>query len=156
MEMRVKLTNPPSDLGVFSKSFSKSSGASQAVQRLRGRNEKMMWMLYLMMILFAAAAQMPESFKSLFFPENNENTITQGPESLSRFQAEVDAAQNHFQTGDVPRYIKTEPIHQPQCHVEVQVVQRRSGHCIRLGGSTPACQTNEFLYPFNAECMAKL
>ncbi|GIY13745.1 hypothetical protein CDAR_531311 [Caerostris darwini] len=116
----------------------------------------MMWVLYFMMILSAAAAQMPESFKSLFFPENADNINTQGPESLSQSQAEIDAAQNHFQTGDASRYMKTEPIHQPQCHVEVQVVQRRSGHCIRLDGNTPACQTNEFLYPFNSECMAKL
>ncbi|GIX73187.1 hypothetical protein CDAR_415271 [Caerostris darwini] len=106
------------------------------------------------MVLCTASAQIPDRFKSPIFSQNEDNPVTQFPESL---QSQIDAAQHHFQTGDVSRYMKTDPpILHPQCHVEVQVVQRVPGHCIRLGGNTPACQTNEFLYPFNIECMEML
>ncbi|GIY69034.1 hypothetical protein CEXT_14681 [Caerostris extrusa] len=173
----------------------------------------MMWMLYFMMILSAAAAQMPESFKSLFFPENNENTITQFTDNKCTLFMPIHGSTELFiENGNaclvsmsfgcccrrIPHGRREEgssfcsdgapvgprvavsvsgrgrccseplpdrrraPLHEDRTHTPTPVpcgsangpAQVRPLHS--PGRNTPACQTNEFLYPFNAERMAKL
>ncbi|GIX97879.1 hypothetical protein CDAR_381221 [Caerostris darwini] len=116
----------------------------------------MMKFLYFLMVLNAVGAQFPESFKAFFTPVKKDKPVVQAPDFLSGFMSESEEDQSHHETGDVSHNMKAESKHQPQCQVEVRVVQRRPGQCILLDDNTPACQTSEFLYPFHSECMAML
>ncbi|GIY87758.1 hypothetical protein CEXT_155401 [Caerostris extrusa] len=138
----------------------KTSGMTVLVRNTRFCNsshpiKKAMYMIYFLMVICTASAHMADHFKSPFSSQNGDDPVPLFPESVSDFESQDDAAQHHFLTGGVSRYMKTDRPHHtpPPCHVEVQVDQRVPGHCIRMAGNTPACQTNEYLYPFNMECL---
>jgi type II secretory pathway component HofQ len=38
------------------------------------------------------------------------------------------------------------------CFVEVQVTQRKPGRCVKLGGTIPACQSNEIVSVDTEDC----
>jgi len=44
------------------------------------------------------------------------------------------------------------PVTEPNCYVEVQVVERVPGRCIRVGNGRPACQTQHYLSLNTEEC----
>ncbi|GIZ02079.1 hypothetical protein CEXT_583401 [Caerostris extrusa] len=114
---------------------------------------KMHSVLYFVLVLYVAAGmELPASF----FPGAGGNPVLQNADMRSRFQSDIEEARRNYDSGDVSRYVTDKlPISKPECHVEVQVMQRQPGRCIRLRDHTAACQTKDFIYPFNLECMMK-
>ncbi|GFS78817.1 uncharacterized protein NPIL_325501 [Nephila pilipes] len=115
---------------------------------------------YLLMICVVAGASVPEALRSFLFSGNNEDqpAVLQNREEedagdrLARLQSSIEEAQRNYDQGDFSRYMMTEPVQEAQCYVELQVVQREPGRCIRLGGQVPACQTKDYVHINYKEC----
>lgn len=40
-----------------------------------------------------------------------------------------------------------------QCHVEIQIMKRTAGKCIKIGRTTKACVAGNYVHPFHPDCM---
>ncbi|GIY10322.1 hypothetical protein CEXT_196161 [Caerostris extrusa] len=98
----------------------------------------MMKFLCFLMVLTAVGAQFPESFTAFLTPVVEDKTAVKAPDFLSLLQSKSEKDESHYETGDETETynIEEEPTHQPQCQVDVRIVQRRPGKCVLLAGNT--------------------
>ncbi|CAM1291416.1 Uncharacterised protein g119 [Pycnogonum litorale] len=118
--------------------------------------------IFCLMVASVTAAMIPNNEKTdhekeqlLFGDIYGHSSSSVGRHSSNRIESDLDSLRQALKglSEEEMKAFTPPPVVDPQCYVEVEVVQRFPGRCIMLGGKIPGCQSQEWLSVYSEACM---